>query len=54
MLDNRLTDGGEVVSPTHPPHFTTQGLVQPEGLGTFKNSNVYETMLLKVKDRVDH
>jgi hypothetical protein len=19
-LDNRLTDGGEVVSPTHPPH----------------------------------
>jgi hypothetical protein len=21
-LDNRLTDGGKVVSPTHPPHFT--------------------------------
>jgi hypothetical protein len=20
--DNRLTDGGKVVSPTHPPHFT--------------------------------
>jgi hypothetical protein len=23
-LDNRLTDGGNVVSPTHPPHFTPQ------------------------------
>jgi hypothetical protein len=23
-LDNRLTDGGKVVSPTHPPHFTRQ------------------------------
>jgi hypothetical protein len=23
-LDNRLTDGGKVVSPTHPPHFTLQ------------------------------
>jgi hypothetical protein len=23
-LDNRLTDGGKVVSPTHPPHFTPQ------------------------------
>jgi hypothetical protein len=23
-LDNRLTDGGKVVSPTHRPHFTTQ------------------------------
>jgi hypothetical protein len=21
-LDNQLTDGGNVVSPTHPPHFT--------------------------------
>jgi hypothetical protein len=21
-LDNQLTDGGKVVSPTHPPHFT--------------------------------
>jgi hypothetical protein len=21
-LDNRLTDGGKVVSPTHSPHFT--------------------------------
>jgi hypothetical protein len=21
-LDNRVTDGGKVVSPTHPPHFT--------------------------------
>jgi hypothetical protein len=23
-LDNRLTDGGKVVSYTHPPHFTPQ------------------------------
>jgi hypothetical protein len=23
-LDNRLTDGGKVVSPTYPPHFTPQ------------------------------
>jgi hypothetical protein len=23
-LDNRLTDGGKVVSPTHPPYFTPQ------------------------------
>jgi hypothetical protein len=23
-LDNRLTDGGKVVSSTHPPHFTPQ------------------------------
>jgi hypothetical protein len=23
-LDNRLTDGGKVVSPVHPPHFTPQ------------------------------
>jgi hypothetical protein len=23
-LDNRLTDGGKVVSPTHRPHFTPQ------------------------------
>jgi hypothetical protein len=23
-LDNRLTDGGKVVSPTHPPQFTSQ------------------------------
>jgi hypothetical protein len=23
-LDNRLTDGGKVVSPMHPPHFTPQ------------------------------
>jgi hypothetical protein len=23
-LDNWLTDGGKVVSPTHPPHFTPQ------------------------------
>jgi hypothetical protein len=23
-LDNRLTDGGKVVSPMHPPHFTLQ------------------------------
>jgi hypothetical protein len=23
-LDNRLTDGGKVISPTHPPQFTTQ------------------------------
>jgi hypothetical protein len=23
-LDNRLTDGGKVVSPKHPPHFTPQ------------------------------
>jgi hypothetical protein len=23
-LDNRLTDGGKVVSPTHPPHVTPQ------------------------------
>jgi hypothetical protein len=23
-LDNRLRDGGKVVSPTHPPHFTPQ------------------------------
>jgi hypothetical protein len=23
-LDNRLTDSGKVVSPTHPPHFTPQ------------------------------
>jgi hypothetical protein len=23
-LDNRLTDGGKIVSPTHPPHFTPQ------------------------------
>jgi hypothetical protein len=23
-LDNRLTDGSKVVSPTHPPHFTPQ------------------------------
>jgi hypothetical protein len=23
-LDNRLTDGGKVVSPRHPPHFTPQ------------------------------
>jgi hypothetical protein len=23
-LDSRLTDGGEVVSPTHPPHLTPQ------------------------------
>jgi hypothetical protein len=23
-LDNRLTDGGKVVNPTHPPHFTPQ------------------------------
>jgi hypothetical protein len=23
-LDNQLTDGGKVVSPTHPPHFTPQ------------------------------
>jgi hypothetical protein len=23
-LDSRLTDGGEVVSPTHLPHFTPQ------------------------------
>jgi hypothetical protein len=23
-LDNRLTDGGQVVSPTHLPHFTPQ------------------------------
>jgi hypothetical protein len=59
-VDNQLTDGGKVVSPTHPPHFTPhkhyytriyvsgthfcsglskpQGLVQPEGLGKFKNS----------------
>jgi hypothetical protein len=58
-LDIRLTDGGKVVSPTHPPHFTPQkhyyfyvsgthfcwrlnkpqGLVRPEGLGTFKKKN---------------
>jgi hypothetical protein len=56
-LDNRLTDGGKIVSPTHPSHFIPQynyyfsvsaihfckrlskpqGLVQPEGLGKFKN-----------------
>jgi hypothetical protein len=24
FLDSRLTDGGEVVSPMHPPHFTPQ------------------------------
>jgi hypothetical protein len=24
LLDNRLTDGGKVVSPTHRPHFTPQ------------------------------
>jgi hypothetical protein len=23
-LDNRLTDGGKLVSPTYPPHFTPQ------------------------------
>jgi hypothetical protein len=23
-LDNQLIDGGKVVSPTHPPHFTSQ------------------------------
>jgi hypothetical protein len=23
-LDNRLTDGGKVISPMHPPHFTPQ------------------------------
>jgi hypothetical protein len=23
-LDNRLTEGGKVVNPTHPPHFTHQ------------------------------
>jgi hypothetical protein len=23
-LDNRLTDGGKVISPTHQPHFTPQ------------------------------
>jgi hypothetical protein len=58
-IDNRLIDGGKVVSPTHRPHFTPQkhyssfnvsgthfcqrlskpqGLVQLEGLGTFKIS----------------
>jgi hypothetical protein len=39
-LDNRLTDGGKVVSPTHPPHFTPQGLVRPEGLGKFKKNHL--------------
>jgi hypothetical protein len=24
FIDNRLTDGGKVVSPTHQPHFTPQ------------------------------
>jgi hypothetical protein len=52
-LDNRLTDGGKVVSPTHPPHFTpqkhyyfyvsstlskSQGLVWPERFHKFKTS----------------
>jgi hypothetical protein len=23
-VDNRLTDGGKVISPMHPPHFTPQ------------------------------
>jgi hypothetical protein len=39
-LDNRLTDGGKVVSPTFQPHFTPQkpqGLVRPEGLDKIKN-----------------
>jgi hypothetical protein len=46
-LDDRLTDGGKVLSLTHRPHFTpqkhyyfstsgTQGLVLPEGLGKVK------------------
>jgi hypothetical protein len=26
LLDNRFTDGGKVVSPTHRPHFTYQEL----------------------------
>jgi hypothetical protein len=68
-LDNRLTAGGKVVSPTHPPHFTSQkhyyfyvsdthfcyrlsepqGLVLPEGLGTFKNHLIgYRTRYLPV------
>jgi hypothetical protein len=52
-LDNRLTDGGKVVSPTHRPHFTPQkhyyfsisgthfckpqGLERQKRLGNFKN-----------------
>jgi hypothetical protein len=24
LLDNRLTDGGKIVRPTHPPHFAPQ------------------------------
>jgi hypothetical protein len=35
-LDNRLTDGGKVVSLTHPLS-KPQGVVRPEGLGKFKN-----------------
>jgi hypothetical protein len=49
-LDNRFTDGGKIVSPTHPAHFTPQkhyyfyvsgthfceGLVWLEGLGNLK------------------
>jgi hypothetical protein len=63
-LDNRLIDGGKVVSPTHRPHFTAQKdnffnvsgihfysrLSKPEGLGTSKIS-VVETIGYKLEGR---
>jgi hypothetical protein len=37
FLDNRLTDGGEVVSPTRRAPFNTRAVVRLEGLGQLKN-----------------
>jgi hypothetical protein len=61
-LDNRLIDGGKVVSLMHRPHFIsqkhyffivsgTQGLVRPEGLGKFKIS---PRRVSKPEGRLDH
>jgi hypothetical protein len=40
-LDNRLTDGGKVVSPTHGPHFTPQKYSYFYVSGTQRKENVH-------------
>jgi hypothetical protein len=50
-LDNRLIDGGKVVSPTHPPHFTPQKRYYFQVI--LNTSHHLLNVLLQLADKLD-